>query len=627
MTWLHRPRIAGSLPLIAGVTASFWIGGRGLLLPIDISLLTAGNAPLLLIVVGLALCWSLPTVVRGIFSAAYICALFAFALTELWASASSAEVLIGGFIPKSDAANYYQQANVLLETGRLGDWGTRRPIASTFLASLYYLCGKNWQFTLICLGTATALATWACGARVRERWGSSAAAVFVAIVFLFYQRFFGTSMSEGTGLTFGLMAVAVLLGPCSVAPSAVRIAGSLFLFTLGLVIRAGPFLLLPTLALGSVLLFRKTDGWRKTSFWVFGGIVAGFAANALTLHTVGARNSVPFSNYSYTVYGIVHGGNWTTVLTERPEIFTLPVPEQPRAIYRATWETIQHNPLTLVRGLWRALDTFIGSPAGANGPYGFIKRGDLMYVTALIAGLGCLVAVLGSRQNPHDFLLLFLLAGVIASVPFAPTWDSDGMRVYAVAVPILALLPTRFLAGGQRVLSDSLRSFTPPAESEMERRPEPVIGLSIRIITLTLVFLAFAFPLGGSRFVRETPLVQVEGDSKAAVLVLHSAKGQVLELTDGAPLPPLRIKAADFLARLGIYGEMYGDEAALLKELAQSGIKLLPGGSTPLSLVILRSRPESDSAHQTYRGRVVSLKWAHFFVEDGVDPRALGGAR
>jgi hypothetical protein len=124
-----------------GLGLGLTIAGLGVTLPAAWHLLN-GITPPLIATLGLAVCWQLPRPWRTILSAWWVLAWFALALTERWAGGASDGCIIGGFLPKSDAQAYFTEANRLLEHGRLGQWGSRRPLASAFLAAIYWLSSR-----------------------------------------------------------------------------------------------------------------------------------------------------------------------------------------------------------------------------------------------------------------------------------------------------------------------------------------------------------------------------------------------------------------------------------------------------------------------------------------------------
>jgi hypothetical protein len=109
---------------------------------------------------------------------------------------------------------------------------------------------------------------------------------------------------------------------------------------------------------------------------------------------------------------------------------------------------IKESPLSLVRGVFRAYEETLKK--GFLFRFGPEKRlastGMAMFILALV---GCWF------WNPlrRDAIwIMLLVAGIIASIPFAPPWDA-GLRPYAASVPVQIFLA----AAGVAMLLDLLR--------------------------------------------------------------------------------------------------------------------------------------------------------------------------
>src|SRR4030042_4916472 len=125
--------------------------------------------------------------------------LFALPLSALWTTGLSNGFVIGGLLPFSDAALYYNDANRLIEDGMFSAFSTARPLFIGFLAVVLKLTGGNLKLTLAILVLITALAICLATMQVRRSIGAAPAAVFMLVCFLFYRRFIGTTVTEHLG--------------------------------------------------------------------------------------------------------------------------------------------------------------------------------------------------------------------------------------------------------------------------------------------------------------------------------------------------------------------------------------------------------------------------------------------
>jgi hypothetical protein len=103
-------------------------------------------------------------------------------------------------------------------------------------------------------------------------------------------------------------------------------------------------------------------GWefradRRFSLRVFAAcgaaILLGLGINTLLLLTLGVPDAA-FGNFAWTLYGLVHGGDWRLALAQHPELATLPPGQQTRAMYDLALGRIHEQPASLLVGCLRA---------------------------------------------------------------------------------------------------------------------------------------------------------------------------------------------------------------------------------------------------------------------------------
>jgi len=374
-----------------------------------------------------------------------ILSLFALSLAGMWASGQSDALIMTGLLPISDAHGYYLDANLLLTNQPFSVFSSRRPLFAGFLAVLLKFSGLNLQFTVALLVLITALCCYLAVRAVRRTSGSFVAAIFLLLIFLYYRRFAGTTMTENLGLALGALGFTLLWR----SPTDQRAWKTLLgvgVLALGLIARAGPFFILIGVLIWAAWIFRKKHLFSR---WMAGAgivvILLGFATNYLVFLALGNSQGVLFTNFSYSFYGMVTGGQrWDAIYQEHPEVFKLPEQEQPSAIYQLAFEKIKENPLGPVRGIMKQYD-YLVSNTWYNA-YGYVgNTQDIYDISAqyLLMLFAAAALILGwkQRKTPNMSLIYLMFGGVLLSVPFVPPGDTNRMRAYAAVIPLIAVLP------------------------------------------------------------------------------------------------------------------------------------------------------------------------------------------
>jgi hypothetical protein len=398
-------------------------------------------------------------------------------LAGIWQEQVSDLSTLAGLYPHGDARSYLNGALNLLHGQELHPKASRRPLAIVLWAGLFKLGGMDLKITLALMVFFSALALGFLSRAVYKSYGWQVGYIIFLSLFLFYRRFVGTFLTEHLGLALGCLACMLLMQAVHEHRRSL-VYGGLLLLTLALNARAGAFFLLPCLALWAGWHWR---GQQRFSFKVCSlatiALLSGFAVNSLALHSLGQREASQ-GNFSYTLYGLVHGGNWTLVLEEHPELLVLPEIERHQAIYDLAWHKISSEPSSVLRGAARAYRAFFGS---IQGPYSFVffalqhnmltqtageapgikeinpasivkavqeqplKYGQIFAAFAwygfffLLAGIGFFFII--KNKHPLQGLILCAWVGILASIPFIPPWDVDLMRVHAASLPFLLFPP------------------------------------------------------------------------------------------------------------------------------------------------------------------------------------------
>jgi hypothetical protein len=433
-------RLAAGWSALLGVLAFYAI------LPVDAAadLRSHWASAPLLVIAGCYLSHLLP---RRWFGAALTCffvALGSATLIATWRSGYSDGSIIAGLLPYSDAAGYYSDAQRILLGYPVSSFSSRRPLFPSLLSILCAGSGNRLPLTLWLLLVMVAASLGYATAVLRRSWEHwFVPAVFAVLMWLFYRRFVGATMTEHLGLALGLLGFAWLWQGAE--RECRRSAGcGLFLLTLALNARAGAMFVLPAAAVWTATSFagegRKWSG--KMLVISLGIIAAGFGCNLLVLTVAGGEQSGAFSNFSYVLYGLVHGGDWTLALEKHPELKLLSEQERTARIYTLAFEEVARRPLSLLAGAvkaWVLLPVAWFSYVVSQKAYLKSAFALRMFMTALLP-LGLYFFVRNWKESPTARLLGWALLGIVASAPFVPPWDADGGRIYAATVPIMAMV-------------------------------------------------------------------------------------------------------------------------------------------------------------------------------------------
>lgn len=420
-------------------------------------------------------------------SAILTLALFAFALTCLWANGLSQSTVFSGIVPLFDASNYYGDALRLLAGQDFTVFSARRPLFPGLLSVVLWLSNRN---LMTALGILTLLTAVACFLSVKElqRTHGSEVAVFVLIIlFLFYRQHSGVVMTENLGLPLGVLGFA-LIWRGTARRKRFALWMGLFLFTLGLNARAGALFTLPLLLLWYGWMFKEPARKFSWSFFIMGAtaVLAGFIVNLVMVRLLAVPSGMPFANFSYSLYGLASGGkSWDYVFYAYPELNQLQEPYQSMRIYELAFNVFRDEPALLIKGAlynWSMLfsDTWYSAYSFVSGENETVRR----IAQGSIFGLCVLGIVRGIRKPDDSFNGLVVVAaiGTFLSVPFLPPTDAYRMRPYATSMIVFGLLPAMGLLFGLEMLK--LR----PAEKKEQNHTDPAIlsFLSILLLLFTI---------------------------------------------------------------------------------------------------------------------------------------------
>jgi hypothetical protein len=441
------------------------------------------SAPSLLMLIAFA-ARRLPSVLRSQVLGLGALLLSLIVLWWTWQEGMSNWNFIVGILPSYDASSYFSDAQRILAGLPISDASSRRPLFAAFFAALLGIAGNDLQAALL-LTTLLVMAALLLCVRLLPT-PHVLTTVFVLVIFLYYRRFIGTTLTEHLGLALGLMAFGCLVRGVR-DRSRLLISGGMFLLALALNARAGAFFILPLLILWFAHL-EATPGriisWKWLAVLVV-AVAAGFAANLVILLLMGGRGAAAFSNFAYTFYGLVYGGDWTLAAVQHPELAPLSANVHAAAIFSLALQHVLDQPISLLLGAIKAWAVFLPtvyifaashhSMAIALVPY---------FVLSVLAAFG-LFCCLRDRHDPLASMILVALVGIWISVPFVPAWDSDQMRAYAATIPFLAWMP----ALGAHVLWATTEEFAMPASSPGQENVVPFVVLGLGAVVLVCLVL------------------------------------------------------------------------------------------------------------------------------------------
>lgn len=515
----------------------------------------------------------------NVFSLGLTLILFGLPLSGLWRSGASEPFIIAGLLPFSDAASYYSDALRVTEGFRFSAFSARRPLFPAFLAVLLAVTGRNLVVSLAILGVLIGLACYLAAREMQRSIGIWPALLFLFVLFLFYRRFAGATMTENLGLPLGILSF-VILWASAQRKNLLHTAVGLLLLTLALNARAGTFFILPALVIWSGFAFRGSRKFSLTAALVnISAIALGFLLNMMVFKLIADPGGMVFSNFSYTLYGVVAGGKgWMQILIDHPELAQLDDVARSARTYALVFETWKAHPLNILVGAIKNWCDYL-MPRGA-GAFGFIRGEDALswvnYVVrvllSLLAAYGFVVSWKKRKQEPFAFML-WAAGGIFLSVPFVPPNDSNQMRVYAATVVFLVA----FCAIGLRSFQNLFAKKNHELIQVMPGINNPVLAFGIGLCLITII---------GAVIIKNVSipqtLIPIKCPTGQRLIISRVAPGSLVRLSDtpeGLVNKQLTIPIKEFEKRFEGYPEMHEG----LVEIASKGNIL----ARPLDLVSL----------------------------------------
>jgi hypothetical protein len=457
------------------------------------------------------------------------------------------------------------------------------------------------------------------------------------VLFFFYRRYLGSTLSETCGLASGALGLALILDAFDRQRPFILGLGMICLGT-GLNARPGASLILPCLLLAMIWRWRSDLGRAvRISAGAACCIAITSAANLGVFKALGSEQGMLFSNLVYSIYGTINGGDWTLAYKDYPEIFKLPegyarnpeqfiVPERRQSleVLKIVELEVRNHPSLVWKGALRAWAAFL---MNRGGPFVYIPNWIIEKLMMMLGAIGLVAAIVQARTCSYSSVLVCGAVGIALSLPFAPPWDSDSMRAYAATIPFFAA----FCACGASAICLAIsRPHRPHLASSPVQEPvhEEPAGPAIPA-AFALLFLIYLLPVG-IRFLttNRAPMLLRRSDEHAE-LIFTSKPGNMVRIVAGNIAPTLvpNVRQADFLAGLGEYASTYRGEAEYLRQIAPYDPVLICPEDANLGFIVARPMGGLPGRPVRIHGKVYTLEdYCAFFVEDGL-PAPVDGAR
>lgn len=269
----------------------------------------------------------------------------------LWHSGSSDTMLVGGFLPFSDAGEYLISARVLADGQRLQGIANNHTLASAMLATLWKLTHGDYRLILVSITLLGAAAVWVAMVEVSLVLGAGAAAIWLFVDILFLRRYIGVPLSEHLGMIFGNLGLAFGCRAFRTGRGGNWVLG-IFSITLALCARPGAMLTLPALLVGACLALPrgKPRRWMLLTA-ILASMLAAIFLTRLLSQAVGKPESASASYAVYILQSILHGGTWKDAMNRYGDDRV--------AAWNAVKSQLLAHPLSLLTGVARSLFAFI----------------------------------------------------------------------------------------------------------------------------------------------------------------------------------------------------------------------------------------------------------------------------
>lgn len=367
--------------------------------------------------------------------------ILAFSLAHKWMSGYSDNFLIGGLLPYKDAKNFYVGSNLILNGLPLENAGqaSERPLFPSFFSTLLLFSGQNLKISIAILVQLTGLGLYYSSRRVLHTFGAMSASLYSTLLFFYIQPWAGYTMSEMFGFFMGCIAFSLLWFASGTWKWPDYIIGILVLL-IGVSARAGTFLIFPMLVLwlGWALRGEKKFSIKVGLYATLLILIGYFAVNSLYARIMGVPPGSSFGNFSYALYGQVHGGTgWHSAIEDLGT-------RDPGIVYQSAFQYFLKHPFSLLIAFAKSYRDFFVPRYSNIFPFDVYSQPLLItytiwFVVMASLGIGLFRLLKNVKWSTAAFLLTALI-GVMISIPFLPPIDG-GSRFYASTVPFFFVIP------------------------------------------------------------------------------------------------------------------------------------------------------------------------------------------
>lgn len=457
---------------------------------------------------------------------------------------------IGGLLPWSDSSGWFHGINHLLREGEIDNWTIRRPLNLVYMSTVAVVAALDLQWMLILRNLILGIATWFFIREISISFGYTAAVAVLALLASFAYRFTPIMMTEAAGLTFGLIAAALIWRGVQSENLKYYAFGSLLL-TIGLAIRTGA-----VLVLGSAMLWPLIGlggRWKSRFRWVAGSglaILAGILLTWIWQALLYNGESAPGENFAFSLYGLAHGGlPWPTFFNDF-DTHSLSEGEQASLAYREAYQQILSHPMQLLQGF----TVFLGN----YWDHFFLYIADTFRIFVIgVFCIGFAIALLDISKKEIRFLILFFL-GIVGTSAII-FWDYDAYRALIVTAPFDAMFVAFAVSALMYLPQGKNIPFTEPP-SELHRKKDAALpAFAIFLVAMVTIFPAASLSLIDKPDVEhpgcepglQSALVDIGADSPYIELVDQPGWApQVLQAAFAAKATKSEVEIAPLLASM-----------------------------------------------------------------------------
>jgi len=374
--------------------------------------------------------------------------LFCIPVLSAWSTGTFLQNNAGGLLPVFDAGAYYHGAAYVLDEGTLDAWNQRRPVTSLFLAFRLLLTGFDLRLSILLQAVLLGgIAVYAALAVSRTIDRLSGLVMFLAL-FSLSAFFLSENVSEPLGIFFGCLSFLLVVRGLAGKSFLTYLAG-VFFFTVGFMIRPGPFLFFTVLFILAGIFFHHKDSfsWKHAVFTLLPAGL-GVLLNQSLFWLFGDGKGLAFGNYAAILYGLAAGGKgWEQYLADFPsETATLPEGQMYAFIYQKSFALIAADPGrftgAILQGYLNAPTLFVDHMIRVLTPAARLEEIGPVPLLVAVLVMVCLIGGMARFfiHSPRDDLRLLLSLTIVSTFLSLPFFFTDGgIRTLAVIFPCLAL--------------------------------------------------------------------------------------------------------------------------------------------------------------------------------------------